>query len=112
MPVSSIDSLSTGDTTLWARVTAGACVSNTVPVDLMVLASPQSMGITLNLCGDTSALTTFDLTTLDTTISGNTGTVSWFADSMLLNALMNPNALMTGDTTVFAVVSNGACLAD
>jgi hypothetical protein len=31
---------------------------------------------------------------------------------MLVNALMNPNTLMTGDTTVFAVVSNGACLSD
>jgi len=111
-PINPVDSVSSGDTTVYARVTAGPCVSDIVPVELMVLSSPQSMGVALNLCGDTSAMATFDLTSLDTVVSGNVGNVSWFADSALSIALMMPEAFLTGDTTVYAVVSIGSCVSD
>lgn len=112
IPINPTDSFPSSGVIVWARVNAGPCVSNTVPVNLVVLNTPPSLDVTLQLCGDTNAVTTFDLTTLDTTISSQMGTVSWFVDSALLNALMNPNALLTGDTIVYAVVSNGACLSD
>gem|GEM_PF-6453258 len=110
MPISPVDSFPSSDTTLYARVTAGTCVSNIVPVDLMVLSTPQSFGLTINLCGDTSAIALIDLTTLDTMVSGNNGTVSWYADSMMPTPIMTPTVFMTGDTTIYAIVSNGACL--
>ena len=57
-------------------------------------------------------MTTFDLTTLDTVVSGNMGNVSWYSDSSLLNSIPIPAAFVTGDTTVFAVVSIGTCVSD
>ena len=54
MPVNPVDSVSSDDTTVYARVTAGPCVSGIVPVNLLVLSSPQSVGVAMNLCGDTS----------------------------------------------------------
>jgi hypothetical protein len=112
LPINPVDSFPSSDTTVYARVTAGTCVSNIVPVDLIVLATPQSTGVTMNLCGDTSSLTTFDLTSLDTMISGNNGNVSWYGDSLLTDTIMTPATFITGDTIVYAVVSNGACLSD
>ncbi len=112
LPISPVDSFPSGDTTIYARVTAGSCVSDIVPVDLMVLPSPQSAGITLDFCGDTNALATIDLTSLDSLVSGNTGNVTWFSDSLLMNSISTPAAFLTGDTMLYAVVSIGSCFSD
>jgi len=112
IPINPADSFPSSDTIVYARVHAGPCVSDIVPVTLMVLPSPLSTGVTVNLCGDTSAVTIFNLTTLDTMVSGNTGIVSWYTDSSLTNAILSPATFVTGDTLIYAVVSNGACLSD
>jgi gliding motility-associated-like protein len=110
MILTPVDSFPSGDSTVWARVTAGTCASDIVPVDLMVLNAPTSTDLTLDLCGNDSMLTTIDLTTLDTMVSGNNGAVTWFGDSLLSIPVATPSNFMTSDTIVFAVVSNGSCL--
>ena len=110
MILSPVDSFPSGDSTIYARVTAGTCASQTVPVDLMVLGAPTSSDLVLDLCGNDSMMTTINLTSLDTMVGGNNGTVSWYGDPLLTSLITDPANFATGDTNVFAVVSNGACV--
>ena len=105
------DSFPANDTTVYAQVIAGTCVSEIVSVDLMVLPSPQAQGTSAGFCGDTSSEATIDLTSLDTLISGHTGNVSWYGDSLLNMPIPIPDTFPTGDTVLYATVSNGACIA-
>ncbi len=104
------DMFMSGDTTVYASVTAGTCISNIVPVDLSVLSSATATGMSLSLCGDTSGMIIYNLTSLDTLISGNTGNVTWYGDSALAMAISNPTTFMTGDTNIYATVSIGSCI--
>lgn len=98
-----------GDTIVYATVTAGDCISDAVPITLMILASPQATSTSIALCGNAEGEATIDLTAVDTLISGNVGVVLWYGDAMLGMSIPDPNAFFTGDTIVYAVVSNGAC---
>ncbi|NNE27671.1 MAG: hypothetical protein HKN09_12575, partial [Saprospiraceae bacterium] len=51
----------------------------------------------------------FDLTTLDNTVSGGTGTVLWFEDDMLTTSISNPDDFLSTPTTVYAVVEDNGC---
>lgn len=103
------DSFPGGDAIVYARVTAGSCVSNLVPVVLTVLPTPQSSDLVLDLCGNAIGETSIDLTAYDTLISGNVGTVSWYADSSLSQMIPLPSAFTSGDTVIYAVVSTSLC---
>jgi gliding motility-associated-like protein len=98
-----------GDSTVYASVTAGSCVSEIVPIDLNILQSPVGVGQLLNFCGDSAGEIILDLTSLDTLVSGHTGNVTWYSDAAVIVVISNPNSFMTGDTTLYATVSNGSC---
>lgn len=51
----------------------------------------------------------FDLTTLDDDISGGTGTVLWYEDPGMTNAIGTPWSYTSGPTTVYAVVEENGC---
>lgn len=104
------DSFPSGFTIVYANVTAGTCVSSIVPVQLFVLASPQANDLTLDFCGDTNQMINLQLITLDTLVSDNMGSVSWYIDDALNTPIVDPDNFFTSDTVIYAVVSNGACL--
>ena len=108
--VLSPDSFPSGNSTVYANVIAGTCISSIVPVQLFVLASPLASDLALDFCGDTNQMATIHLTTFDTMVSGNMGLVSWYFDSLLNTPIIVPDTFIIGDTTIYAVVSNGACL--
>lgn len=98
-----------GDSTVYARVVAGDCASDIVPVELMVIPSPVAIDTLFTFCGDTNGLTTIDLTTLENLISQGLGDVSWFSDIGLQNSISNAQSFMAGDTVIYATVFNGSC---
>lgn len=67
------------------------------------------MPTNINKCGDVNSMVTVDLTEVDALVSSNTGTVTWYVDPTLATLLNSPAMLVTGDTTVFAVVTNVFC---
>jgi gliding motility-associated-like protein len=104
------DSFPSGNTTVYANVMAGTCVSGIVPVQLFVLTSPLANDLALDFCGDTNQMAIIQLTALDTLVSGDMGGVFWYMDSLLTTPIIVPDSFITSDTIIYAVVSNGACL--
>lgn len=103
------DSFPSGDTTIYARVIAGSCVSDVVPVDLSILMTPIAHAINPNICGDPAGQATINLTVYNGLISGNTDSVTWYSDSLLTMPVNNPVSFLTGDTVLYVTVFNGAC---
>jgi len=52
--------------------------------------------------------TTFDLTTLESTISGGSGAVTWFSNAGLTNQIFNTTTY-TGNSPVYAIVNINGC---
>ena len=68
----------------------------------------------LTMCADPSGNATFDLTTLNNTITGGNGslTVNWFEDAAGQIPIGNPSAYISSGGTVYAQVTNGSCPSD
>jgi len=99
-----------GTATIYANVTAGSCVSDTVPIFLTVLPLPAANAASQQSCADpATGEGTFDLTALEAAVSGGAGSVNWFADSLLSAPIANPGNYISPDTTVFATVFDGEC---
>ncbi len=98
-----------GDSMVYARVVAGDCASDIVPVTLNIIPAPEAFDTMLTFCGDTSQFTTIDLTAFDAIVSGNMDSVTWYGDPLLQFVILNPQSFPTSDTIVFATVFNGAC---
>lgn len=98
-----------GDMVVFASVTAGTCVSDIVPIQLIVLPSPVSFSTSIAVCGDANGQIFFDLTSLNLTVSGGIGNVTWYSDPLALMSITNPDVFLTGDTIIYAAVSNGIC---
>jgi len=103
-------SYESGTATIYANVTAGSCVSDTVPIFLTVLPLPAANAASQQSCADpATGEGTFDLTALEAAVSGGAGDVNWFADSLLSAPIANPGNYTSPDTTVFAAVFDGEC---
>ena len=99
----------TPSTTVYAEVDDGNCLSGLVPVDLIVLDLPfvQSAG-PLQECDQGSGIATFDLTVLETDISGGQGNaVSWYSDQQGNNSISSP--FVSPTATVYATTFDGTC---
>jgi gliding motility-associated-like protein len=98
-----------GTFTLTFTPGAGLCANaNTlsVTVNPTPVANPAGP---LTQCGASGGTATFNLTSLNNTISGGAGTVSWFTNPAATNPVPNPAAYTTGSTTVYATVTSGSC---
>ena len=63
---------------------------------------------TMNVCDDGTGQATFDLTTLNVTVDGGGGNaVLWYTDGTLGTQIVPDNAFLTGDTTIYAQVTDG-----
>lgn len=65
----------------------------------------------LTVCADIDGNGTFDLTSLDNTVSGGNGslTVEWFEDMDATQPISNPSAYVSMGGTVYVRVNNGTC---
>lgn len=108
-PITNPSNFISGDSIIYAQVIAGDCASDIVPVTLMIIPAPIAMDVSLTFCGDSSAQAIIDLTSLDTLISGHSGSVSWFSDTLLMMGIINTFAFSTSDTTLYATVTAGTC---
>lgn len=80
--------------------------------DLTLTSGPTANGAgPLTACADMNGTATFDLTSLDNTITGGNGSliVNWFEDAGGQTPIANPSAYVTSGGTVYAQVSNGSC---
>lgn len=103
-PVSATD-------TVFAIVSDGTCLSLAVSVPVTVIAQPSAMDASLLGCADMSALAEFDLTQVETYVAGGSGVVTWFLDSTVTQPIPDPSMVMAGNTTIYALVTNGICMA-
>ncbi len=78
---------------------------------LTLTSAPTANPASLTLCETANGQATFNLTTLNSTITGGGSglTVNWFQDMAGTIPISNPSAYTTGTTTVYAQVSNGGC---
>jgi len=109
IPILNTNPFISGDAVVYARVTAGSCVSEIVAVTLDALAVPVANDLTPVVCGDPTGQAVIDLTQWDAAVSQATGAVSWFSDPAFTVSVSTPSALPTGDTTVYALVTDGNC---
>jgi len=109
-PVPNPTAFTTGSATVYAVVsTANGCGSNPVPVTLTVTPLPAANTASAQACDNGSGQGAFNLTTLNGTVSGGVGTVSWFTNSAGTNPIANPVAYTSGTATVYATVTNNGC---
>ena len=98
----------TGTTTVYATVTVGNCPSIAVPVDLMVGDQPTANIASAELCDSGNGTASFDLTSLENTISGGTSNpVNFFSDAA--GTIVIPSPYNTVTTIIYATVTVGFC---
>jgi len=108
-PIPAPGSFQTATTTVYTVITDQQCISEPVPVDLIIDPSPTGMPITVDACDEGANMALFALHDYDAQISGGSGMVTWFYDIDLLNTIPNANTHTTISTTVYALVENGVC---
>ncbi|HEY3386328.1 MAG TPA: SprB repeat-containing protein, partial [Saprospiraceae bacterium] len=63
---------------VYAQIVLGTCLSDLIPVALSVINSVTANSAQLHACDDGSGLVVFNLTEVDSLVSGGTGQVNWF----------------------------------
>lgn len=102
----------TGTTTVYAVVDNGGCTSFPAEVDLTVFDLPEPNVASQELCETNNDQATFDLTLLENTVNGGSGTVQWYTDANASMAINNPGAYVSGTATIYATVDNGQCVSE
>ena len=97
-----------GNTSVYAIVTDGSCVSQIVEITLTVDNNLTAFPTTDSGCDDGSGTATFDLTTLENTVNGGNGnTVTWYSDAGA--TIPSATTITSGNTSVYAIVTDGNC---
>jgi len=101
--------VTSGNTSVYAIVTDGNCLSEVVEITLIVENSLSAFSTIYTQCDDGNGTATFDLTTLENTVNGGTGnTVIWYTDSGA--TIPSSTSITSGNTSVYAIVTDGSCL--
>ncbi len=109
-PIANPAAFVSGPTTVYATVTQNGCTSQPVAITLSVVPEPTATPSSLSVCDNGSGQAAFNLNSLNNTINGGTGNaVNWYTNSTLSNPVGNPAAFVSGNATVYAVVSDGFC---
>ena len=104
-----INTSATGTTTYTFTPGAGQCATPTTMM-ITITPAPTAIPTSLSACDNGSGQATFNLTSADLTINGNTGNaVDWFLNANGTGPINNPAAFTAGMITVYAVVTNGLC---
>ncbi len=97
-------------TTVYAQVVDPPCLSEIVPVTLLVLPVPPASPATLHGCDLGNGTALFDLTSLDNTVNQGSGNnVSYWLDPAATMPIVNPANYISATTTIFATADNGLC---
>src|SRR5690606_6420955 len=96
IPITETGAFVSGDSIVYAQVTAGSCASYIVPVTLDAVAIPEALDLMPQLCGDTAGLALFDLTQWDAAVSVGTGVVTWYADAAYAVPVIRPDSVLGG----------------
>ena len=104
------DTIVTNAMVVYVQVTDGNC-TNATAVTFAVNSLPVANSTTSSRCDAGAGQANFDLTSLNATVDGGLGnTVSWFSDPATVNPIPNPLDFTSASTTVYASVSDGACV--
>ncbi len=102
--------ISNSPKTIYTTLTgANTCVSMPVTFILTVTAAPTANSTTLGKCGNAAGQATFDLTSVNSTVNGGAGTVTWYAGPGATNPIASPNSYTSSGGTVYATVTVGTC---
>jgi len=111
IPVGTPAAFTTGTTTVYAVVGTMPCLSQPVAVQINVTPAPTANPAgPLSVCDNGSGQATFNLTTLNNTVNGGSGTVTWYTNMAATIPVGTPAAFTTGPTTVYAVVGTMPCV--
>lgn len=102
----------TTTTTLYIYDPTSACSdqeSFTVTITPQPTANPAGP---LSACGNAAGQATFNLTTLNSTVNGGSGTVTWYEDMAATVPIANPMAYVSSGGTVYATVGTAPCPSD
>ncbi|MBK9108258.1 MAG: gliding motility-associated C-terminal domain-containing protein [Saprospiraceae bacterium] len=98
-----------GNATIYARISDGNCKSNIVAIQLKVNLLPVAKATSDKQCDDGSGFASFDLSNLENTIkNGNNGaSVKFFEDINKTNEINSP--YNTNSTIIYACIHDGKC---
>ena len=106
LPIASL--YNTTSTSVYAVVGSGNCISSSVAVMLTVDALQTAFPVSSDICDDGTGTANFDLTNLEGTVNGGSGsTVTWYSDMAATFPI--PSLYNTTSTIVYAVVGSGVC---
>ena len=111
-PILNPDAFSTESTTIYAVIDNGICLSEPVPINIIVLESPAGNPESLSTCADSSGQGMFNLAALDASISGGTGSVYWYEDAEGMSPISNPGTYMSSGAIVYAQINAAGCLSE
>lgn len=109
IPVGNPFMYSTPSTTVYAVVDNGTCASLPAPITLNVIPAPIANNASISACNEGGNMATFDLTSLEATVSGGFGSVSWFQGIPPAMPIAIPSAFISSSTIIYAQVDNGSC---
>jgi gliding motility-associated-like protein len=110
IPINNPSAYTSGPGTVYAVVTSGPCVSNPVPVTLVVLPVPVAFPTSLAGCNQGNGQGAYNLTSINSIVNGNSGlTVNYWLGPGATNPISNPSNYVGGPGTIFATVSSGTC---
>jgi hypothetical protein len=111
-PIPNANSFLSSDSMVYALVTNGFCVTGPVAVTLDVTDSLLANAIIIQDCELNTTMATINLTSFNGSISGGSGEVFWFTDSLAMDTIFNSSAYPTTGDTVYAVVSADGCISN
>lgn len=106
----SISTLTAGTYNITVTDNNGCPATTTVVVPAGPPAPTANPAGPLALCDNGSGQATFNLTTLNNTVNGGAGTVTWYTNMAATIPVGTPAAHTTGTTTVYAVVGTMPCV--
>ncbi|MDX1477903.1 MAG: gliding motility-associated C-terminal domain-containing protein [Saprospiraceae bacterium] len=101
----------TSGTTVYAQIADGDCLSGLIPVDLVIVNTVTATEVTISACSEQDSAI-FDLSASASLVSGGSGTVQWFSDSLGTQAIVQPGAFSSADGVVYAMVIAGVCASE
>lgn len=106
--ITNVTSIVAGVYTL--TISIGGCAGSSGTVSVSTVPSPTANSASLSACDTGGGLAIFDLTTVNNTINGGTGSaVIWYLDAGGIVQVPLPAAFPSTATSVYAAVSNGVC---
>lgn len=100
---------SSSNTTVYARIVDGECVSEPIDVILAVTNDLFGQAIVVTGCDQGNGMHAFDLTTQEILISPDGLDVEFFTDAAATVPVADASNYMSGDGTIYAVVRDGVC---